>query len=139
MKILQVLVLILGVTVLAKAQEVILTGTIYDFQGAVIPNSKIVATNKNSKVFKTTTNEDGIYKLKLKPGIYAIQVPRLPGLKGIKFNDYRILITYDGKMNLDISLDIGSPKVHHGIPVKKSLKQSKTKNKFVKRKIINNE
>jgi len=65
MKFLQILSLILCLAVFVHAQKAILSGTVYDASGAVIPKIKITAINENGEKLETETNDDGEYSLKL--------------------------------------------------------------------------
>ncbi|MDQ3801509.1 MAG: carboxypeptidase-like regulatory domain-containing protein [Acidobacteriota bacterium] len=64
MKVLQILVLIFGLVVFANAQtkeRTVLTGTVYDVNGAVIPRMSVVFVNQKGERFETTTDENGGY------------------------------------------------------------------------------
>ncbi len=68
MKVLQTLVLILGLVVFVDAQihtKAVLNGTVYDANGAVIPDVKITAVNQKGEIFDTFTNGEGNYILNL--------------------------------------------------------------------------
>ena len=60
MKILQNLVLIIGLAICVNAQKTTLTGTVYDANGAVIVKSKVTAVNQKGEKFEAVTNEDGV-------------------------------------------------------------------------------
>lgn len=64
MKFLQILVLILGLVTLANAQKSILSGTIYDQDGAIIPNAEVKLKNKKNKIYKAKTSDDGVYEIR---------------------------------------------------------------------------
>ena len=109
MKILQILVLILGLAVFGNAQTTkettTLTGLVYDDAGAVIANANVKFLG-NDKIEKTVnTNEDGVFETKLKAGNYSIQVES-PGFQIFKMEKFRIAPSYKGKMNLDIVLEV---------------------------------
>ncbi len=63
MKISWILVLIVGLAVFANAQKGVLTGTVYDANGAVIVKSKVTAVNQKGEKFEATTNDEGVYSL----------------------------------------------------------------------------
>ena len=46
-------------------QITLITGTVYDVNGAVIVNASVTATDQKNQKFETRTNDDGIYNLKL--------------------------------------------------------------------------
>lgn len=119
MKILQILVLIFGFVVLVNAQKAVLSGTVYDANGAVIPETKIIAINEKGERFKTETNNEGVYVLNLpfnlydtknsahfKIAKYEIIVDRERGFEKFVLKDFKFVPSYRGKMNLDIALEV---------------------------------
>jgi hypothetical protein len=72
MKFLQILVLVVGLVVSVNAQKAILSGTVYDSNGAVILGTKVYATNAKGWKIETIVNTDGNYLLELPIGIYTI-------------------------------------------------------------------
>jgi len=119
MKILQILVLIFGLVIFADALKAVLSGTIYDANGAVIPETKITAINEKGEKFETKTNSEGIYVLNLpfnlydtrtssnyKIAKYEIVVDREKGFEKFVLKEFKFVPTYKGKMNLDIALDV---------------------------------
>lgn len=132
MKFLQILILLFGLTIFANAQKAILSGTVYDMNGAVIPNTKVVAQNKSGKLFETRTDENGIYNLELLPDIYNIEISR-GGFAAIKLNNYRVPQAFDGKMNFDVSLSVVGDGVICRLTVS-SAPKTKIKRKSYKRK-----
>ena len=73
MKVLQILVLILGLAISINSQttdKAILSGTIYDANGAVIVGMKVTAINEKGKRFEAVTNDEGIYFLDLPFNLY---------------------------------------------------------------------
>ena len=109
MKILQVLVLIVGLTIFINAQtskeKTVLTGIIYDDLGAVITNAKITFRGTDNKEKVITPNDDGVFEINLSSGNYIIQVES-PGFQVFKLEKYRVAPSYKGKMNLDIVLEV---------------------------------
>ncbi len=85
-----------------------LTGRIFDSNGAVIPNIKVEAFSKTKEKFEQRTNEDGVYSLNLPEGIYTLGINRQEVkynlFEFVKFENYRIVPAYDGKINLDVPL-----------------------------------
>jgi len=58
---------------LAYAQEAVLTGTVTDSTGAVLPGVTVVAVNEaTGNRFETVTDERGIYRLPARVGAYQI-------------------------------------------------------------------
>lgn len=84
-------------------QDIKLSGEIYDENGAVIPNVKVTATNKQNQVFQTKSSEDGSYQLKLLPDIYIIE---FEGTAFIKFRieGFKVINSYKGSIQRDIIL-----------------------------------
>ena len=118
MKILQILVLILGLSIFANAQKAILSGAVYDANGSVIVEAKVTAINDKGAKFVTLTNDEGIYSLDLpfnsydsktsanfKMTKYEITVEQ-KHFKKYVLKDFNFIPSYKGKMNLDIALDV---------------------------------
>ena len=119
MKILQILVLMFGFVVLVNAQKAVLSGTVYDANGAVIPATKITAINEKGERFETETNGEGVYVLNLafnlydtktssdfKIAKYEIVIDREKGFEKFVLTDFKFVPSYKGRMNLDIALDV---------------------------------
>src|SRR5687767_7673007 len=120
MKVLQILLLLIGLSPLLNGQSVsgysetsTLTGTVYDANGSVIVNATVVAVDQKKQRFETKTNSDGIYTLSLPFNPYTTS----PKFKVAKFevfvisegfersvlNDFKVV---PGKMQLDFALDV---------------------------------
>lgn len=114
MKFLQTLFLIFGLFFVVHSQtteksvETVLSGTVYDDNGAVIPKAVIKAVGNDKKEVTAKTNDDGSFEIKLFPGNYSIQVEsvEVKGFQNFKIEKYRIASFYKGKMNLDIVLEV---------------------------------
>lgn len=122
MKFLQILVLIFGLAVSVTAQRAVLSGTITDKSGAVIPNARIFAMSETDKKFEAVTNDQGIYILNLffdssdttsdksKMAKYEITIDaENRGFKKFILKDFKFVFSPDGKMNFDIALDALNP------------------------------
>lgn len=122
MKILQVLVLIFGLAITVISQTnytTVLSGTVYDANGAVIPKTIIKATNEKGEKFETETDDEGLYVLNLpynkydtktttdfRVASYEIIVDLTDrGFEKFVLKDFKLVPSYLGKMNLDIALD----------------------------------
>ncbi len=57
----------------AGAPKLVLTGTVYDINHAVIVFSKVVARSAGGKDYQTETNIEGIYKIELPLDVYKIE------------------------------------------------------------------
>lgn len=136
MKILQVLVLIFGLSVFAKAQKVVLSGTLADETGAVISNTKVIATNSERKTYQAVTNADGIFHLEIPSGVYSIDF-EATGFKVYKIEKYKVAPIAKGRMNLDIVLEVrncNDPLVDCHDVTTEPLKNEKQLNKLIKKK-----
>ncbi len=124
MKILQILVLIVCSTVFANAQKAILTGTLYDAGGAVIPKAKVTAVNEKGETFVTETNDEGIYSLSLSYNNYDSKTASVNfkiskyeiivdlenrGFEKRIIKDFKFIPAYSEKMLFDIALDTKNP------------------------------
>ncbi len=119
------LLLFFGLSVFTYGQTnqetCILTGLVYDDNGAVIMNAviRIRGADKIEKIFKT--NDEGAFEIKLKAGNYSIQVES-PGFQIFRVDKFRVSASYKGKQNLDIALEVGPCSDCHmieGVPIKK--------------------
>src|SRR5215203_4041622 len=105
MKILQILVLIVSLTVFTNAQTVLLTGTVYDLNGAVIPGTKVTAKDKSGKTYSAIpSNDEGVYTIPLPAGVYTLEFIAA-NFHGFTVKEYRIYKAIKGKMSLDIVLN----------------------------------
>ena len=130
MKILQILVLMFGSIIAVNAQTItdrseksILSGTVFDDKGSVIPQTKITFKTKDGKEFSTMSNQEGVFKIELNEGKYSIEFYK-EGFERSVIDNYKL--AFRTEMKLDISLEVGA--MINPIPVP-------TKNK---RKNINN-
>lgn len=120
MKILQVLVLIFGLTVFANAQKADLSGKVYDAVGALIVNAKITAINEKGEKFISKTDNNGKYILSLpfnqydpksssaafKVAKYEIEIDGSHlGFEKVNLKDFKFVPSFEGQMNLDFALD----------------------------------
>lgn len=113
MKILQLTVLILGLFVFANeaqtiadsSEKFVLSGTVFDGQGAVIQRTKITFTDQSGKEFIALSNDDGFYKIELNEGKYKIEFSQ-DGFQSTIIDTYKL--AFKAKMQLDISLDVRS-------------------------------
>ena len=122
MKALQILVLIFGAVVFANTQsadKAVLSGTVYDASGAVIPKTSVVFVNQKGERFETTTDENGGYRYYLPASKYETVSNSGSGNESKQLDKYEI--TFDnpgsgfkkyvvkdfilaGKMQLDVAL-----------------------------------
>jgi len=95
------------------------TGTVYDANGAVIVGARVSATDSEGKQFDALTNQSGVYILKLpilppvKERRASFLMPKYSisavaqGFTKTIIREFRLVGTSNGKMNLDIALDVG--------------------------------
>lgn len=110
MKVLQVLVLILGLFYVVDAQDgrqlTTLTGVVTDQAGAGIEDTKIILTNAKGYSFDAFTNEYGTYRISIPAGTYSINAEYTKHRGWEKFNVEKFEIASKEKINLDITLRI---------------------------------
>src|ERR1044071_2190507 len=84
-----------------------LSGRVIDRQQAVVPNTKILATEAETGArFQTVSNADGTYVLPfLPPGPYHLTA-EAPGFK--KYVNNGVRVTTNEREQIDIHLEIGS-------------------------------
>lgn len=99
--------LVFNKDVLDAKSTSLISGTITDSQGAVIPNAEIALFDaKNKVVQKAKSNEEGFYEIKnIKAGIYKLEI-KTTGFK--KFVQRKLQIKTDEKKELPISLEVES-------------------------------
>jgi hypothetical protein len=119
MKVLQILVLIFGFAIFADAQNAVLSGSVYDPNGALIINANVTAINEKGEKFETITNNEGVYILNLPFNIYDT-TKSVIGFKVAKYEiiiesvyfeklilkDFKFVSSTEGKMTLDFALDV---------------------------------
>jgi len=119
MKVLQILILIFGLSVFANSQttnESMLSGTVYDANGSVIPEAKVTAINRKGEKVESVTSEEGIYTLNLPFNKYNSSfgftvvkydiIVEAIGFKKSMTKDFAFIPSQLGKMQLDIGLDV---------------------------------
>ena len=122
MKVLWMLALIVGFAVFANAQTAILSGIVYDANGAVIVGAKVTAfalIDEKLQKFETATDDNGEYKLSLpykkydsssdfKVSKYFLRA-EAKHFELFEIRDFKFVPSYKGQMNLDFALDIQQP------------------------------
>ncbi|MCY7347607.1 MAG: carboxypeptidase-like regulatory domain-containing protein [Pyrinomonadaceae bacterium] len=97
----------LGLTIFVNAQNieksVVLSGRIYDSTGWMMSDVKITVTNKQKEKIQVTTDSEGIYQLKLLPGIHKIVIESAK-FKKVVLKKFKVEQTVDSKMNQDFVL-----------------------------------
>lgn len=82
-----------------------LTGTVADQNGGALPNAKVTATNKGTKLdYTTTTSEAGIYTLPFLPvGTYIVTV-EANGFKKLISNEIGLEVNQTARVNLQMQV-----------------------------------
>lgn len=70
-------------------KKVILSGTVYDPNGSVIPGGEVVARSFGVKEYQATTNDEGVYKIELPLDVYKIEV-NAPGFCPKRIEIFRV-------------------------------------------------
>ncbi len=124
MKVLQILFLILSLVGVINAQKTILTGTLYDATGAVIPKEKVVAINDKDEKFEAQTNNNGVYSLSRpfnshddKKSSADFRIAKFEifvdlenrGFEKFEVKGFKLVPANSGKMIFDIALDSLTP------------------------------
>lgn len=80
-----------------------LTGTIYDWRGAVIRNAKITVRGEDGVDRSVSSNREGVFETRIMRGLNRIIV-EATNFEIVVFNNFRAVRTSKGRMYLDISL-----------------------------------
>jgi hypothetical protein len=124
MKILQVLILIFGLSIIVNGQKqnetAILTGSVFSQIGEVISDAKITITNEKGKRFETLTDENGNYKIELPVTVYKgdFDIRKLPitkytirieyrGFRAFEIREFNFIQSKLRNMQLDVALEAG--------------------------------
>ena len=96
--------LLIGVVLLLPvavfAQEAVLTGTVTDSTGAVLPGVTVTASNDaTGNKFVGVTDERGIYRVPVRIGTYQVTASRGPARKG-----YTLALAEDATFHLYLAL-----------------------------------
>ena len=86
-----------------NGQNINLTGTVYDPNGAVIVGAKINAVHEKGLAAAGASNNEGEFKISAIPGVYAIEVSA-QGFLTVMYNEYLVVNSTYGKMTLDFVL-----------------------------------
>jgi Carboxypeptidase regulatory-like domain len=98
------LALLAGAAAFAQAPTGIITGTIADESGAVIPNATIVITNKDTSSVRTVTaNGEGLFSAPALPaGVYQVRA-EVPGFKAL-MREATVVVGSTTTVNLQMQL-----------------------------------
>lgn len=110
---------------LAQSDRGIITGTVTDTQGAVIPGASVVATHVNTNAtFTTATTSTGNYTIpSVPPGTYSVRV-EMQGFKA--FQRSGVIVIAGGTVSADARLEVGQ--VSESVEITSDLIQIQTEN-----------
>lgn len=81
-------------------QKISVSGTVFDYNGAVVPGAKITAIADKSKAKSTATSKsEGEFRLDVEPGLYSIEANG-DGFLSVKYPEFLIVNSASG-MRLD--------------------------------------
>jgi hypothetical protein len=108
MKVLQIVVLILGLMVSGFGQSsnkfFTLNGTVYDENKAVVAGTEILVKDTKNKTYKSKTNDGGKYEIILPVGVYTVEFNQT-GFKALHI--INLEISSEIKKTLDVILEVG--------------------------------
>lgn len=87
----------------AFSQEIKLSGTMFDSNGAVIVKGQIRAVTEKGQATIGFSNMDGFFEIDLAPGLYSIEVSG-KGFLTIKYGEFLVVNSTTGKMMMDFVL-----------------------------------
>ena len=97
------LVALLALPVLAFAQEAVLTGTVTDSTGGVLPGVTVVAVNEASgNSFESVTDGRGVYRIPARVGNYKITA-ELSGFNTVVRTGVEVLVGQTRTLNLQLA------------------------------------
>lgn len=112
--VLQVIVMTLALTILARAQRTsgLITGTITDSTGAVIPDAQVVLTNQATGVQRRAISDSGGYYSvpELQPGVYDVSVSK-PGFATEKLGSVHLEVNQSEALNFKMSVSASTQTV----------------------------
>src|SRR5216117_1307268 len=112
----------------------VLTGTVTDSSGAVIPGASVTATNTATNVSASTvTTEGGFYAIPaLQPGTYKVRV-ELTGFKA--YEQSQVVIAAATTVRVDAKLEIGQ--ISESVEVTSSAARLQTENSKISASVSN--
>ncbi|CAN5656673.1 hypothetical protein BH18ACI4_BH18ACI4_25530 [soil metagenome] len=99
----------------------ILSGRVFDRNGAVIVGSEVSLAGDRGARFGAVTNDEGIYSVDLPAGFYILQV-RANGFSTFRLECYQI--PSEGRVNLDVTLKVKDESGCESDPGKETKKPS---------------
>src|SRR3989454_10928788 len=97
------ILMILALPVVGYAQEAVLSGTVTDSTGAVLPGVTIHALlEATGNTFDTVTDARGAYQISVRVGVYKITA-ELPGFKTVTRDGIALLVGRTAAINLQMA------------------------------------
>ena len=136
-------ILICCYSLVAQQTTIQLTGRILDPTGSIISGISVSVYSQNKTKYETYADDNGVYSLNLPEGTYNLEINKQDvkynGFKFVKFNNYQVVLTQNGKLNFDIALPLEGDGVLceliiSGYPEKSNESKKKSK-KIIKGKI----
>ena len=123
----------------ANAPKMILTGTIYDINGAVIPRGHVTAASVDGNKFEAITNNEGTYKFEISLGVYRI-TSSAPGFCSSTVERFIVINSTFGKMSLDLVLEVpdNQPGCRHEMTIKKPRKSHRRPRTIAEERLVRN-
>jgi hypothetical protein len=91
-----------------ESQKMVLTGVVYDINGAVIVNgARVSARSADGKEYDSATDTEGIYWITLPLGNYKVEA-RATWFCPTRIDSFRVVNSTHGKMSLDFVLEVSS-------------------------------
>ncbi len=87
----------------SSGREIVLTGKVFDPNGALVPGAQIRATGATGAITSTNSSASGIFSLPIAPGLYRLQVTK-SGFISANFPEFLVVNSSTGKMTMDIVL-----------------------------------
>lgn len=95
------------ITLNSIEKKTIVHGILYDVNGGIISGAEVIFTRRNGHTHSVKSNEDGEYTIHIKPGeIYKVRA-FAPNFKSTYVPEYIAPNLGNGKMRLDIMLEVG--------------------------------
>lgn len=83
--------------------KIVLTGNVFDPNGALVPGAQIRATGASGAITSTDSSASGIFSLPIAPGLYRLQITK-SGFISANFPEFLVVNSGTGKMSMDIVL-----------------------------------
>lgn len=102
MKLGVVVFLVLALFAVSSGQKVKFSGTVYDYNGAVVASATINGRSEKGQLTSGKSNDDGKFEIELQPGLYALEVSA-NGFLTVQYEEYLIVNSPVG-MRMDFVL-----------------------------------